>query len=145
MAQWSATFDTIMEALDTETTSRDLIHGMLHAFAKSWETEANCLIWITSVPGGNIFGSTVVFVNNEVLTKLEWTFAEWESGIAPQGVFLENESKRIKLHLDAKSSLPVRAGVRRKSTTTGQEWKDYIFHFHHDLPHNLRLTVAVLP
>jgi len=142
MAEWSTTFETIMISLDTEQVSQGTIYGLLHAFVKSWEHENNCLVWITEVPGANIFGSTVVFVNNKVLSKLGWTFAEWEDGTAPQGVFKTEEAARIQLHLAAKSTLPILAHVRKKTTPVNTEGDDYILHFHHDLPHSLRMTVA---
>ena len=143
MSEWSTSFDSIMTALDTETTNEGLEYGLLHGIVKSWEHENDCLVWITEVPGGNVFGSSVVFVNNKVLTKLGWTFAEWEDGTAPAAVFRVEESTRIQLHLAKKSTLPVLAHVRKKTTPLNQEGDNYILHFHYNLPHALRLTVAI--
>ena len=143
MSQWSTDFETVMDTLDTDGTKNELILGLLHAFIKSWEHENNCLIWITNVPGGNIFGSTVVFVNDKVINKLQWSFAEWEDGTAPLGVFDAEEAKLIKLHLNVKSSLPIPVHVRKKTTLPAQTGDDYVMYFHHDLPYSLRLTVAV--
>ena len=143
MSQWSIDFNTVLDTLHTDGTKNDLIYGLLHAFIKAWEYENNCLIWITNVPGTNLFGSTVVFVNDKVLNELQWSFAEWEDGTAPQGVFKEEEAARIKLHLNAKSSLPILVHVRKKNTPSHQEGGDYVMYFHFDLPYHLRLTVAV--
>jgi len=143
MSQWSSDFENVMDTLDIDGTKGDLVHGLLHAFIKSWEYESNCLIWITNVPGDNIFGSTVVFVNDKVISKLDWSFAEWKDGIAPQGVFDEEETEVIQLHLQAKSSLPIPVHIRKKTTPVNQIGDDYVMYFHYGLPHSLRLTVAV--
>lgn len=143
MSEWSAAFETTMDSLDVEAIDKGLVYGLLHAFAKAWQHEDDCLIWITLVPGGNIFGSTVLFVNDKVLQELQWDFEEWEDGTAPNGIFTEEEAKIIKLHLDAKSSLPAIAHVRKKTMPQNQDGEGYVFLFHYDIPHQLRLTVAV--
>jgi hypothetical protein len=118
-------------------------YSLLHAMAVSWMSEGDCLVWLTSVPGDNIFGSQVVFVNGRVLQELQWSFAEWEDGTAPAAVFRPDEAARIKLCLDAKSKLPLLAHVRKKTTPPNQDGDDYVLHFRYDLPHDLRLTVGV--
>ena len=143
MAQWSTSFEGIMNSLNMETVNFGQTFALIHALIESWKSEADCLVWLTEVPGGNIFGSNVVFFNDEVLTKLQWSFAEWEDGTASQGLFREDEAARIKLHLIAKSNLPVLAHVRKKTTPQNQDGDDYVLHFNYDLPHDLRLTVGV--
>ena len=143
MAQWNSTLEEIVEQLDSEISASGQLYGLAHALIKSWQHEDGCLVWLTQVPGNNIFGSLVVFVNEKVLNKLQWSFEEWESGTAPQGVFRSEEAKNIKLHLDAKSPLPLLARMRKKTTPQNQEGDPYILYFHHDLPHNLRLTVGI--
>lgn len=142
MAEWGNEFETILDTLSQEM-SRSGLHGLLHAMVSSWKNEDDCLVWITKVPGGNIFGSEVLFVNDKVLNKLQWSFSEWKDGTAPQNVFTDKEGALIKLHLDAKSSLPLLSRVRRKNLPQNQEGEVYLLHFHFDLPHDLRITVGV--
>ena len=143
MSQWSSVFETIMEQMETESLERGVEFSLLHAFVKSWEFEQDCLVWLTVVPGNNLFGSTVVFVNDKVLNNLQWTFEEWENGTAPAAVFREGEAKNINLHLLKKSQIPILAHVRKKTTPPNQEGDDYYLLIHFDMPYNLRLTVGV--
>src|SRR3990167_8897663 len=144
MAEWSSAFDDIMEQMDIahlNDGNREL--SLFHAFIKAWQFEDDCLVWITSVPGANLFGSTVVFVNKEVLNKLQWSFAEWADGTAPAAVFRVEEAENINLHLMKKTQAPILALVRKKTTPQNQEGNNYYLIFHHDLPYNLRMTVGI--
>ena len=143
MSQWSTSFDTVLTSLEKEQVAGLVVHSSLHSFLESWKHENDCLVWVTEVPGANVFGSTVIFVNNKVISKLGWTFAEWEDGTASDGVFDVEEDARIQLYLTAKSTLPTLARVRKKTTPVGVEGDAYVMYFVHDLPHGLRMTVGV--
>ena len=150
MAQWSSSFQTTLDAIRIDATisgasnkSQQLV-GLLHHMLLSWKYEDNSLVWATTIPGGNIFGSQVVFVNDEVLSKLQWTFAEWESGIGPTGIFNAEDTEMVTRHLSLKSTAPVLARVRKKTTPNNQDGDPYHFYFRYDLPYNLRLTVATV-
>jgi hypothetical protein len=149
MAQWSSTFDDLMSKLGDESVSANTVSdyqkmlGVVHAFMEAMTNENNCLVWITTLPGNNIFGSTVIFVNDEILDKLQWTFTEWENGTAPAAVFNGEDQQMIKSHLSLKSTAPVVVRVRKKTTPVHQDGKSYRLYFHHDLPHNIRITVGI--
>ena len=143
MAEWSDEFETVLTSLKAETLIGGGRHNVMHVLIQSWMSEDDAMVWITKVPGQNMFGSQVLFVNDKVLSKLQWNFDEWEDGTASQSIFTNEEAAIVKLHLDAKSILPVAAHVRRKNLPQNQTGDHFVFYFHYDLPHDLRLTVAV--
>src|SRR3990167_8776070 len=148
MSQWNG-FSEILALMEKDVAKAGgigdalMVKGVLHALILSWATENDCLVWITSVPGENIFGSQVVFVNDKVLNKLQWSFEEWADGTGPLGVFNETDMKLISLSLAEKSRIPMLVRVRKKNTPPNQEGDKHILYIHHDLPYNLRLTLGI--
>jgi len=142
MAQWDNRFTEIMERLEKDIFLHGGAYNALHALALSWMNEDDGMLWLSVVPGNNVFGADMIFVNDEVLTELQWSFAEWQNGSAQEGIVKLDEREAINMHLEARSSLPLLARLRRKNLPKNQDGSPYILNFHHNLPYGLRVTVG---
>src|SRR3990167_3278300 len=149
MSEWSVGFQAVLDKITSayvfsgSSVQSQRLSGLLHGLIIACQYEDDVLIWLTTVPGDNIFGSQVVFVNGKVLSELIWEFSEWEDGTAPNGVFNEEDRLMIADHLKLKSTAPILARVRKETTNPNQDGANYQFHFHCDLPYSLRLTIAI--